>query len=164
MWATTQQNLQNDLCAQWRLRSAWASAQTRIRLCGWKPSFCRFCFACAHMNHLMTKPAKWIVPPAKTQISLVIHPVRSESSQCAQWVAEDPISSSCGQRRLPPRLIWVFAQGAKAILLVLSWGGSVISLLAVLSYILCPCTSIWTSSIEILVPSKMNTMILKHIQ
>ena len=28
--------------------------------------------------------------PAKTQISLGIHPVWSESSLCAQWVAKDP--------------------------------------------------------------------------
>ena len=27
-WATAQQNQQNDLCAQWRLRLAWESAQT----------------------------------------------------------------------------------------------------------------------------------------
>ena len=30
------------------------------------------------------------VCPAKTQISLGIHPVWSESSLCAQWVAKDP--------------------------------------------------------------------------
>ena len=30
------------------------------------------------------------VHPAKTQISLGIHPVWSESSLCAQWVAKDP--------------------------------------------------------------------------
>ena len=30
------------------------------------------------------------VRPAKTQISLGIHPVWSESSLCAQWVAKDP--------------------------------------------------------------------------
>ena len=27
-WATSWQNQQTDLCAQWRLRSAWASAQS----------------------------------------------------------------------------------------------------------------------------------------
>ena len=37
----------------------------------------------------MTKPTKWHVRPAKTQISLGIRSVWSESSQCAQWVAED---------------------------------------------------------------------------
>ena len=38
----------------------------------------------------MTKPTKWCVRPAKTRISLGIHPVWSESSLCAQWVAKDP--------------------------------------------------------------------------
>ena len=36
------------------------------------------------------KPNKMSVRPAKTQISLGIRPVWSESSQCAQWVAKDP--------------------------------------------------------------------------
>ena len=35
------------------------------------------------MDHLMTKPTKWHVRPAKTQISLGIRPVRSESSLSA---------------------------------------------------------------------------------
>ena len=47
----------------------------------------------------MTKPTKWHVRPAKTQISLGIRPVESEfavcsksdqSSLCAQWVAKEP--------------------------------------------------------------------------
>ena len=38
----------------------------------------------------MTKPTKWLVRPAKTQISLDIHLVWSESSLCTQWVAKDP--------------------------------------------------------------------------
>ena len=37
------------------------------------------------------KTTKWHVRPAKTQISLGIHPVQSESSLCAQWVAMDPM-------------------------------------------------------------------------
>ena len=41
-------------------------------------------------SRLMTKPAKWHVHPAKTQISLGIRPVWSESSLCVQWVAKDP--------------------------------------------------------------------------
>ena len=36
------------------------------------------------------KTNKVTVRPAKTQISLGIRPVRSESSLCAQWVAKDP--------------------------------------------------------------------------
>ena len=41
-------------------------------------------------ERLMTKPTKWHVRPAKTQISLGICPVWSESSLCAQWVAKEP--------------------------------------------------------------------------
>ena len=36
------------------------------------------------LSCLMTKPTKWSVHPVKTQISLGIHPVWSESSQCTQ--------------------------------------------------------------------------------
>ena len=68
------------------------------------------------------------VCPAKTQISLGIRPVWSESPLCAEWVAKDPSflyvdckdSDQTGQM---PRLIWVFA-GHTVILLVLLWGGS----------------------------------------
>ena len=42
------------------------------------------------LSRLMTKPTKWQVCPAKTQISLGIRPVWSESLLCAQWVAKDP--------------------------------------------------------------------------
>ena len=38
------------------------------------------------------KTNKVTVRPAKTQISLGIRPVISESSLCAQWVAKDPSS------------------------------------------------------------------------
>ena len=80
------------------------------------------------MSCLMTKPTKWHMRPAKTQISLGIHPVWSESSLCAQWVAKDPsflhsdskVSEQTGRM---PRLIWVFA-GRTLILLVLSCCGS----------------------------------------
>ena len=66
--------------------------------------------------------------PAKTQISLGIRPVWSESSLCAQWVAKDPSllhadSEDFDQTGRMPRLIWVFA-GRTVIFLVLSWGGS----------------------------------------
>ena len=36
------------------------------------------------------EPNKMTACPAKTQISLGIHPVWSESSLCAQWIAKDP--------------------------------------------------------------------------
>ena len=65
------------------------------------------------MSHLMTKPTKWLYP-AKTQISLGIRPVWSESSLCAQWVAKDlsflhADSEDSDQTGRMPRLIWVFA-------------------------------------------------------
>ena len=37
----------------------------------------------------MTKPTKWNVRPLKTQISLGICSVSSESLLCGQWVAKD---------------------------------------------------------------------------
>ena len=54
------------------------------------------------------------VRPAKTQISLGIRPVWSESSLCAQWVAKNPSflhadSEDSDQTGRMPRLIWVFA-------------------------------------------------------
>ena len=62
----------------------------------------------------MTKHTKWHVRPAKTQISLGIRPVWSESSLCAQWVAKDQSilpadSEDSDQSGRMPRLIWVFA-------------------------------------------------------
>ena len=75
----------------------------------------------------MTKPTKWHVRPAKTQISLGIRPVWSESSLYTQWVAKDPSflhmdsEDSDQTGRMPVSL------GAHAILLVLSWGGSIIA-------------------------------------
>ena len=67
------------------------------------------------MSHLMTKPTKWPVHPVKTQISLGIRPVRSESSLCTQWVAKDPSflhvdSEDSDQTGQMLRLIPVFAE------------------------------------------------------
>ena len=59
------------------------------------------------------KTNKMAVRPAKTQISLGIRPVWSESSLWAQWLAKDPsfihadIEDSDQTGRMP-RLIWVF--------------------------------------------------------
>ena len=74
------------------------------------------------------KTIKMTVRPAKTQISLGIRPICSESSLCAQWIAKDPSflhadSEDSDQTGRMPRLICVFA-GRTVILLVLSWGGS----------------------------------------
>ena len=62
----------------------------------------------------MTKPTKWHVRPAKTQISLGIFPVWSEPSLCAQWEAKNPRflhadSRDPDQTGRMSRLIWVLA-------------------------------------------------------
>ena len=71
---------------------------------------------------------KMTVRPLKTQISLGIHPVRSESLLSAQrnhgslatyWANSEDSDHTGGM----PRLIWLFARHT-VILLVLSWGGS----------------------------------------
>ena len=65
------------------------------------------------MSRLMTKPAKWHVCPAKTQISLGIRPVWSVSSLSA-WRNHGSLASlrahseDSGQIGRMPRLIWVF--------------------------------------------------------
>ena len=76
------------------------------------------------------KTNKVAVHPAKTQISLGIRPVWSESSLCTQWVAKDPSflhadSKDSDQTGWMPRLIWVFA-GRTVTLLVLSCHSSII--------------------------------------
>ena len=62
----------------------------------------------------MTKPTKWHVHPAKTQICLGIRPVWSESSLCTQWVAKGPSflhadSKDSDRIGRMPSLIRVFA-------------------------------------------------------
>ena len=70
------------------------------------------------------------VRPAKTQISLGIRPVWSESSLSA-WRKLGTLathwahSGDSDQTGRMPRLIWVFP-GRTVILLVLSWGGSIL--------------------------------------
>ena len=52
------------------------------------------------------------VRPAKTQLSLGIRLVRSESLLCAQWVAKDHKILHADREdsdQTGPRLIWVFA-------------------------------------------------------
>ena len=68
-----------------------------------------------YLSRLMTKPTKWALRPAKIQISLGIRPVWSESSLCAQWVAQDPRflhanSEDFDQTGQMPRLISVFTE------------------------------------------------------
>ena len=66
------------------------------------------------------------VCPAKTQISLGIRPVWSESSLCTQWIAEDPRflhadSKDSDQTGRLPRLIWVFPGRTHFVGFVMSW-------------------------------------------
>ena len=67
-----------------------------------------------YMSRLLTKPTKWHVCPAKTQISLGIRPVWSESSLSA-WRKLESLathwahSEDSDQTGRMPRLIWVFA-------------------------------------------------------
>ena len=81
------------------------------------------------LSHLMTKPTKWPVHPAKTHISLGICPVWSESLLSAwrkleilatHWVHSED-SDHTGRI---PKLIWIFSLGTHATLLVLSCCGS----------------------------------------
>ena len=89
-----------------------------------------------------------IVHPALIQISLGIRPVWSESSLCAQWVADQSFlhadSEDSDQIGRMPRLVWVLA-GRTTILLVLSWGGSYLVKLAFIT---------WEYSFDILIKQK----------
>ena len=72
------------------------------------------------------KTNKMIVRPVKTQISLGIRLVWSDTSLRAQWVAKDPsfLHADSEDSAQPGRmLIWVFA-GCTLIVLVLSCRGS----------------------------------------
>ena len=88
------------------------------------------------MSRIVTKLTKWHVHPAKTQISLCIRPVWTESLLCAQWVAKNPNFF----KRTAKTLIrlgecpgWSESLlGAHAILLVLSRCGSYIFLVTVM--------------------------------
>ena len=82
-----------------------------------------------HLSSSITKQTKWPVHPAKTQISLGIRPVWSESSLCALWVA----SPSGLRRQVSLGICPANAQadvsllGALVILLVLSCSSSFFS-------------------------------------
>ena len=79
------------------------------------------------MSRFNTKPTKWHLRPAKTQISLGIRPVWSESSLWTQVVAEALMFLHADSEDWSD---WADAQadlsslGAQDIWLVLSWGGS----------------------------------------
>ena len=83
-----------------------------------------------YSSRLMTKLTKQHMRPEKTQISLGIRPVWSESSLSA-WRKLGSLathwahSEDSDQTGPMPRLIWVFA-GCTGTLLVLSWGGLIL--------------------------------------
>ena len=83
------------------------------------------------------KTNKMTVHPTKTQISLGIRPVWSESSLCAQWVAKDPsfLHADSGQTGWMPRPIRVFTEHTVT-LLVLSCRGSHVCYLSPLAFTL----------------------------
>ena len=75
----------------------------------------------------MTKPTKWPVRPSKTQISLGMRPVWSESSLGALWVDKDQIfhhadKEDSDQTGWMHRMIW--SMGARVVSLFLSGWGS----------------------------------------
>ena len=109
-----------------------------LSLAGYNCSGGASCMACSFINYMRNKLCKneprhdetnkMSVRPAKTQISLGIRPVWSESSLCAEWVAKDPSflhadSEDSDQTGRMPRLIWVYAERTLT-LLVLSCRGS----------------------------------------
>ena len=71
----------------WHFTGSFARLSTRIMFnrCLMFLLFSNLAIWAAH-----DKTNKMTVRPAKTQICLGIHPVCSESSLCAQWVAKDP--------------------------------------------------------------------------
>ena len=118
----------------WPNKPSWSSLSTRKPVCR-RENMTMYLMAVhcckgwfGQMSRDMTKPTKWPVRPAKTQISLGIRPVWSESSLCAQKVTKDPSflhadSEDSDQTGRMPRLIWVFP-GRTVTLLVLSCRGS----------------------------------------
>ena len=111
---------------RWKICKGCTVRVLYYHYCSWTDSCCIHIMSC-----LMKKPVAMC--PTKTQISLGMRPVWTESSLCAQWVAKDPRflqedSEDSDQAGRVPRLIWVFA-GSTVTLLVLSWGGFLVSLL-----------------------------------
>ena len=77
------------------------------------------------MNRLMTKPTEWHLHPAKTQVSLGIRPVWSESLLSARRKLELPIERTAKTNQTG--LIHSEDSDETVILLVLSWGGSYVT-------------------------------------
>ena len=111
----------------------WTNFRSPSSICKTQYSFYNSYFHRTFMfllSRLMTKPTKWHVRPAKTQISMGIRPVWSESSLSA-WrtigcsATHWEHSEDSDQTGKMPRLIWVFA-GRTSRLLVLSRGSSLL--------------------------------------
>ena len=90
--------------------------------CTWRQQFYR-----RDMSHFMTKPTKWLC--AQRRLRSALASTQSDQSSPSVWRKLGFLpthwahSKDSDQTGRMPRLIWVFA-GRKAILLVLSWGGS----------------------------------------
>ena len=112
---------QSMLCAEWyhacqgSVESGVTPARAKVKVEGHNQMSC-----------LMIKPTKWHVHPAKTQISLGIRPVQSESllsawrklgSLATHWVH----SEDSDQTGRMPRLIWVFAGHSHFVGFVMWW-------------------------------------------
>ena len=149
---------------KWHVRPTKTQISLGISSPGWSESslgaqsLCWFCreaaqvcldwFNVAVNNFSVISQRCLVGRPAKTQISLDIRPVWSESSLSA-WRKLGSLathwahSKDSDQTGRLPRLIWVFA-GRTVILLVLSWGGSIIyekmgkSMIQILTSILDP--------------------------
>ena len=66
-----------------------SSGETALHGCAGTPAPSLFAYVIRNLSRLMTKPTNWSVRPAKTKINLSAQ--SDQSSQCAQWVAEDPM-------------------------------------------------------------------------
>ena len=107
---------QNWQAWNWHQSDNWQNQWLRT-FCQWQNDAWSELFISWYLTHLSrrtTKQTKWHVRPAKTQLNLGIHPVWSESSLCAQRLAEDLSflygdSEDSDQTGRMPKLIWVFA-------------------------------------------------------
>ena len=102
------------------------------------------------MSRDMTKPTV-TVRPAKTQISLGIHPVWLATSLCAYWVAKDPRflhadSEDSDQTGRMPRLIWVFARRTLILLVLSCRGSNVVTISSSFEWSLVECLYSWKFS------------------
>ena len=99
-----------------------ANVQAHHSQCSWhKTSLACYRFPVKTIWVASWQNQQMSVRPAKTQISLGIRPIWSESSLCAQWVAKDPSFLHADSEDSDQ--IWVFV-GYTVTLLVLSCRGS----------------------------------------